>query len=265
MYPRSAIRPLVALVGVTLTAGITTRAALPVAQVLEVRSRVEALTSSVVIEASAPVSYAATQPDPLTVLIDLRHARADAAVTRRAAPAGGPVADVAFEATTASDGAEVARVRVRLSEPRLARVRSVHREIIVDFDPPTSRPLDVAGATPAAAAGAGAAVGQAPATPANALLAVVPENFGGRTRIRLRGNGRLVPSSVEDATDPPPRIVIDLPGVVSRVPSVVPVNEGGVVRVRVAVNSRTPLVTRVVLDLERKLAYTVAPEGDENS
>ncbi len=263
MYPRSAIRPLVAFVGVALTAGVTTRAALPVAQVLEVRSRIEARNSSVVIEASAPVSYAATQPDPLTVLIDLRHARADAAVTRRATPAGGPVAEVAFEATTASDGAEVARVRVRLSEPRLARVRSLQREIIVEFDPATSTPLAVAGATPAARPGAGAQAVQESAPQANALLAIVSENAEGRTRIRLRGNGRLVPSSVGDAGDPPPRVVIDLPGVVSRVPATLPVNQGGVLRVRVAINSRTPLVTRVVIDLARKLTYTVAPAGDD--
>ena len=258
MLARSAIRPLVAFVGVALAAGITTRAAVPVAQVLEVRSRIEAQRPSVVIESSAPVSYAATQPDPLTVLVDLRHARADAAVTTLAAPAGGPVADVAFEATTASDGADVARVRVRLSEPRVARVTSLHREIIVAFEPSSSEPIDVAGAAPAAAP----APAVATVAPATALVSVVSESVDGRTRIRLRGNGRLVPRSVEDSADPPPRVVIDLPGVVSRVPSSLAVNKHGVARVRVAENSRTPLVTRVVLDLAQKVPYDVTPVGD---
>lgn len=253
MLARSAIRPLVAFVGVALATGTPTRAAAPVAQVIEVRSRIEAHRPSVVIEASAPVSYAATQPDPLTVLVDLRHARADAAVTRLA-PLGAPVADVAFESTTASDGADVARVRVRLAEPRVARVRSANREVIVDFDPATTDPVDVAGTAEAAVT--------TPTGVATALLSVVSETVDGRARIRLRGNGRLVPKSVEDAADPPPRVVIDLPGVVSKVPATLSVNKLGVSRVRVAVNSREPLVTRVVLDLTRKLAYDVTPVGD---
>jgi hypothetical protein len=145
----------------------------------------------------------------------------------------------------------VARVRVRLSEPRVARVTSLHREIIVAFEPSSSEPIDVAGAAPAAApAPAVATVAQA-----TALVSVVSESVDGRARIRLRGNGRLVPRSVEDSADPPPRVVIDLPGVVSRVPSSLAVNKHGVARVRVAENSRTPLVTRVVLDLAQKVPY----------
>ena len=103
---------------------------------------------------------------------------------------------------SASDGAEVTRVRVRLAEPRVARVRSSHREIIVDFAPQASTPLDVAGAPPPRIPRPVGTRGQEPA-PANALLAVTTEAVGDRTRVRLRGNGPLVPSSVDTAADLP--------------------------------------------------------------
>ena len=41
------------------------------------------------------------------------------------------------------------------------------------------------------------------------------------------------------------------------------VNTAGIERVRVATNSRDPLITRVVIDLARKLPFTVEQIGDE--
>ena len=62
----------------------------------------------------------------------------------------------------------------------------------------------------------------------------------------------------------PPRLFLDFPDVRSGVPSVTPVELGPVERVRVAPNSRTPLVTRVVLDLRWPAAYRIeTPETSE--
>jgi type IV pilus assembly protein PilQ len=82
--------------------------------------------------------------------------------------------------------------------------------------------------------------------------------------VTLRGDGRLVPAAISEAQDPPPRLVLDLPGVEPAVAGVTAVNVGPVARIRVAANSRRPLVTRVVIDLTRPTAYRVEPpEGEE--
>ena len=41
------------------------------------------------------------------------------------------------------------------------------------------------------------------------------------------------------------------------------VNAAGIERVRVATNSREPLITRVVIDLARKIPYTIETMGEE--
>jgi hypothetical protein len=68
MLARSAIRPLVAFVGVALAAGITTRAAVPVAQVLEVRS-VSRRNAPGQIESSARCRMPRRNPIPHRALV----------------------------------------------------------------------------------------------------------------------------------------------------------------------------------------------------
>ena len=83
--------------------------------------------------------------------------------------------------------------------------------------------------------------------------------------VLLGGNGQLLPSQVGEAVDLPPRLFLDFPDVRSGVPSVTLVELGPVERVRVAPNSQTPLVTRVVLDLRRPAAYRIeTPETNEH-
>jgi type IV pilus assembly protein PilQ len=90
----------------------------------------------------------------------------------------------------------------------------------------------------------------------------VSEKVDGRSRVRLRGNGSLAPRSIEEARDQPPRLVIDLPGVSPRVPAVVPVGGSDLSRIRVATNSTSPLVTRVVLDLTQRVPFRMERDGD---
>ena len=47
------------------------------------------------------------------------------------------------------------------------------------------------------------------------------------------------------------------------VPSTTAINQADVQRVRVGVNSHEPLITRVVIDLARKIPYTVEAVGEE--
>ena len=62
----------------------------------------------------------------------------------------------------------------------------------------------------------------------------------------------------------PARVFLDFQGVsAGRAAAVTHVNAAGIERVRVATNSREPLITRVVIDLARKIPYTIETMGEE--
>jgi type IV pilus secretin PilQ/predicted competence protein len=215
-------------------------------QLRAVSARLDGGVSSIVIEATEPVAYVTSQPDPLTVLVDLRNVTAGG--LQLPAPKT-PVRDVRVEQRTAADGTPLARVRVNLERAAPHRVRTSRNLIMVDVD----------GAARAAAPAAGAAVRAA----ATELRAVRASRSGDDVTIALVGNGELKATSVEEAQDMPPRVLLDFHGVAAAraVPASLGINQADVARVRVAVNSREPLVTRVVVDLNRKLPYRVESAG----
>ena len=92
--------------------------------------------AALLIEATEPVAYAVSRPDPLTVLVDLRNVTVgDVAsdVARR-----GPIANVTLEQATAIDGKALARVRVALTSPATYKVHSARNTIRVDLEPSSS-------------------------------------------------------------------------------------------------------------------------------
>ena len=100
-------------------------------QLRAVSSRLDGGVSSVVIEATEPVAYVTTQPDPLTVLVDLRNVSAGGVqlpVTKA------PVRGVRVEQRTATDGTPLARVRVDLDRAAPHRVRTSRNLIMVEVD-----------------------------------------------------------------------------------------------------------------------------------
>jgi len=97
-----------------------------------ISSRVFADRASLTIEASEPVAYVTTRPDPLTVLLDFRDVDATNLATTFAESDDNPIARVMVEALPAD--VAVTRVRVALSEPVAHRVRSERSSIVVDFD-----------------------------------------------------------------------------------------------------------------------------------
>ena len=107
-----------------------------VATLKKIASRVDDRTGVVSIEASDPVPYVASQPEPRTFIVELREVSA-ARVTDQFVPdARSPIASVAVESGRAADGADVARVRMTLSEPMRPRVRSTGSVIFVARDVP---------------------------------------------------------------------------------------------------------------------------------
>lgn len=115
-------------------------------------------------------------------------------------------------------------------------------------------------AAPGAAVAAGR--GRQPAAPVQ-LTAVGVTLEGPFVRITVRASGRLPAATAAATTDGPPRVFVDLPGVA---PGPVPASVTGraiVRRVRVALNSADPPVTRLVLDLAGPVTSAMVPDGAE--
>jgi len=214
-----------------------------------VSTRDDGRVSAVVIEATEPVAYVTSQPDPLTVLVDLRNVRAGSVPALQRGPS--PLGGVRVEDSVASDGTPQARVRVNLERAASHRVRTSRNLIMVEVDHGApARAVTAAVATRAAA---------------TELRAVRASRSGDEVTVAIVGNGPLRATAVEEAKDMPPRVLLDFEGVAASraVPAMVGVNQADVTRVRVALNSREPLVTRVVVDLKRKLEYRVEAAGTD--
>src|SRR5215469_10510404 len=99
----------------TLTKGLTLVLAVPLASALagasgptpgstfgprltSISSRLHSKGATLTIEATVPVPYVVTRPDPLTVLLDFRKVGADGIANSVAASARSPIAGVAVEA-----------------------------------------------------------------------------------------------------------------------------------------------------------------------
>jgi type IV pilus secretin PilQ/predicted competence protein len=108
-------------------------------QLKSITSRVHSRGASLVIEANEPAAYIATEPDPLTLLIEFRNAAAEGVANSFAANARSPIVSVAVEP---SDwlGSPASRVRVVLSQPVAHHVRSDRNTVIVDFEKPAKVP-----------------------------------------------------------------------------------------------------------------------------
>jgi hypothetical protein len=93
------------------------------------------------------------------------------------------------------------------------------------------------------------------------LVAVTVSADGGVAQVSLRASGPLPAVTPMRTTDGPPRLFVDLPGVL---PGEVPARLSGagpVLRVRAALNAVDPPVTRVVFDLTGEVSVGVVPAG----
>lgn len=267
--------PLVAMAAVALVAaGPAAVGGAETPALKSISSRLDGAISTVLIEASEPVAYLTSQPDPLTVLVDLRNVNANGLDSQPLAGMTAPVSGVGVERATAPDGSPVARVRVRLDRAAKHRVRSARNTILVEVD------RTAASSMAAATVPSIAPVAPKPATAAVKAPVLAPrvERKAAATELRsvrfsklengfsvtLAGNGPLMAAKVEEVKDLPPRVLLDFHGVAAgSAPSVTNVKTDDVDRIRVATNSREPLITRVVIDLAKKLPYTVEQIGDD--
>jgi type IV pilus assembly protein PilQ len=95
--------------------------------------------ASLVIESNEPAAYIATEPDPLTLLIEFRNAVAEGVANSFAANAKSPIASVAVEPADWL-GTPASRVRVVLTQHVAHRVRSERNTVVIDFEKPVKAP-----------------------------------------------------------------------------------------------------------------------------
>jgi type IV pilus assembly protein PilQ len=107
------------------------------ARLTAISSRIGATSTSLLIEATAPVPYVTTRPDSLTVLLDFRNVAADGIANAVATNARSPISAVSVEAIE-SLGAPVSRVRISLAKPLAYHVRSERNTVVVRFDQPVA-------------------------------------------------------------------------------------------------------------------------------
>jgi type IV pilus assembly protein PilQ len=214
----------------------------------KITSRVDDRTGVVAIEASEPVPYVASQPDPRTYLVELRDVDAHGFSDAFHADPRHPVGAVQVESAHTEDGAAVARIRLSLTQAVRPKVHSERNVIYVEAERTNEA---TASATAASLVG-----------PASAIRDVRVTQRGKATVVTILGTGRLVPSSVAEAKDSEPRVLIDLPNVTSAVPTVTPIGSGPVDKVRVGLNPKSPLLTRVTVDLNRRVPYRVENSQD---
>jgi type IV pilus assembly protein PilQ len=224
-------------------------------------------TTTITIEASDPVPYVMSQPDPFTVVVDLRTARMDGAANNIKGRFG-LVAGASLERATMSDGTSSARIRLRLTDAVSYNVRSARNIIVVEVGK-----LGAA-SKPSGDSHSAALVPASTPTPppAKGVVAVATELSGIKTSldqegavVTLTGNGRLAAAHVEEVRDGAPRLVVELPNVTPAVPAQLDVRKGPIERISVTVASRKPLLTRVILDLNKRAPYWVQPPEDDSS
>ena len=163
--------------------------------------------NAVLIEASEPVAYAVANPDPLTVVVDLRNVTVQDAANRVGRV--GPVAGVRLEQASATDGKAVARVRLSLTRPSEYKVRSARNTIRVELSPLAT------GAKPAAAVASSAPV-HGPS-----MLVLDPDN-GAAAAVEPEPDITLEQAIANAAAITPPQEAPDAMAALTTVPSSTP-------------------------------------------
>ena len=211
-----------------------------------ITSRVDDRSGIVSIEASDPVPYVASQPDPRTFVVEMREVLAVGFDDSFKVDPRVPITRVRVENARAFDGASVARVSLDLAQPIRPRVRSSRNVIYVEADR-----LD------RAAAGVISAVG-----PSSVIRDLHVERRGASIAITLQASGRLVATNVEESKEGPPRLYVDLANATSALPGLTPVGQGTVQNVRIDLSDKSALLTRVAIEMSRRSAYRLEPSAD---
>jgi type IV pilus assembly protein PilQ len=211
-------------------------------------SRLDARVGVLTIEASAPVPFVTSQPDPRSFVVELRDVVTAGVIPAVTPDPRSPIAGVRVDTATAPDGAAVARVNVTLSQPVRPRVRSSRNLIIVE-----ANRADAEMTAPGAISAAG---------PAAVIRDVKFAHEGRTTSVTLVGTGRLDPVSVRLAPEGRRRLLLEFANVSSAVPQTATPGQGPVSQVRIGLSARSPLITEVAVELARPVNHAMETSAD---
>lgn len=217
-----------------------------VATLKRIASKVDGRAGVVTIEASDPVPYVATQPDPRSFIVELRDIVTTGFADGFTVDPRSPIADMHVETTRADDGSNVARVRFSLTQPMRPRVRSSRNVIYVEAEQPEN--------------------GVDPATRVNGPSSIIRDlnvsRRGSSTVVALLGSGPITPLSVATAKDNARRLVLSFANVSTALANTTNVAQGPVDRISIGLDPKSPLVTQVVMELSRTAPYHLEPSDD---
>ena len=222
--------------------------------------------TELVIEGSAPIQqYTSFQlNDPLRLVVDISDADIGAFQDKIAVNSG------AVTEIMPSQKDNIARLEIALNQSVETKVNQLEGKLIVELaKPEAAKPVEEVKTAP---------VATAPATPqeapSQAAVAVPwPEKATATVvstvkatankdgvKVVIAGDGTMIPNTFMVGDK---KLVVDIPGVKSNVrPSVIPVRKGGLDKVRVGQHAAPAQKVRVVMDLTKPLAYSIAPEGN---
>jgi type IV pilus assembly protein PilQ len=103
------------------------------ARLKTITSRMHGRNASLVIEATEPVAYVATRPDPLTVLVEFRNVDAAGVASSVKANAASPILSAVVEQPDDATSSGP-KVRITLLQPVAHHVRSDRNTVVIDFD-----------------------------------------------------------------------------------------------------------------------------------
>ncbi len=194
---------------------------------------------ALVISASGPLTFTKAQPEPGVTVLEFP----EAVLARPMAEVAEPGAGLVRATLAAVDEGDKHWARLRIESDPLARLTVAALPSGVEV-----RIARTAQAAPAARSGE--------------LDDVVAVADSTGVSVQLTGKGPLAGKTF--TLDNPPRVVIDLPGVVNRVARrVQPVGAAGVQRVRVAQHATAPEpVVRIAIDLDKQLPYHLESTAD---
>ena len=189
-------------------------------------------TPALVISASGPLTFTKTQPEPGVTIVEFP----DAMLAKPFTPVEEPASGLRRAVLSPVDegGKQSVRLRIEADPGALVAVTGLPSGIEVRVEK---------------------AQEAAPASRALELTDVLAVADASGVSVQLASQGAL--EAKVFALENPPRVVLDLKGVINRVTRrVQPVGAAGVQRVRVAQNATAPVpVVRVVVDLDQPMPY----------
>ncbi len=254
---RRSIRTLLGLALLVAWAPLGYAQSLP-ARLLAVSSASDPSTFVVLLETSEEVRYRTRQPDALSLVVELRNVTGRSADNRFIPSSTGPVRAVTIEERRESDDSFTTLVRLAIDRPLPYRVAPAGSSLRIEFARMVDED-DMAGTDGDVTVPTGTLEAFPAADIATEITDIDTQRVAGGVTVTLRGNGRLLAGYIGPVAGSPPRLMLDFPNVTASVPSLLAPAAGPIDQIRVALNSRSPLVTRVVLDLAAEVDYETLP------